>query len=263
MTRLGLALAALVACANGEPKSQWPWAEGLRPPAPPPQPCAITATASHDTDLYVHLMVGPGIDPEALEPALQPMALFAQGLGLTLQARGPAEPIDAVAMVTDGPDPLAPLDALVRSRAGLNPGGVDLVVVPTLVPQGIGPIRERPDQTALTVSPRLQDHVDLQPGALDHNALQGLSPDATPTIVVSWTALSEVRPGAADWILAHELGHAMGLRDHYATPQLMGPTRWSACAPTLSPREAITIGASVAALRAACTNADCSLSGEP
>ncbi|MEQ1568871.1 MAG: hypothetical protein ABMA64_24750 [Myxococcota bacterium] len=187
--------------------------------------------------VWVH--VSRDADPDSALAATQAAASWWAGAGLDLSAAG----TDRITLpevlggdVTRGDGIERVLDPLAGWFAAPHPhGDVDLVLVRDIAGPRSPVSRDIGDLVAgFTVSPALAED------PLSAAILARLGPRPHPTIFVSTDALSALGPDRARWVVAHELGHALGL-PHDPEPGNLMFAEPSACRPSLRPDQASAI----------------------
>jgi hypothetical protein len=204
--------------------------------APALPPCAA-APVDLDLTLAVRLVVGPDITAEAARNLLADGAgaLAPWGVRLVVVEEARA---DAAAAIGGGGDPLDPVHALIIGFGA--PGSQHDALVVVVLPHVIDPASpEARGHTlnGLTFAPA------GEPLAASIQAQLGVRAPFAPLIVLGKRELDALDPPVAGAIVAHELGHALGLA-HTGTPESLMNPALPTCGGALSPAEQSTLRAS-------------------
>lgn len=225
-----------LACSNRQPAA---------PPACGPQP-----EPPGQRRVELRLVMGAGVSEQAVRARVGELARQVGPLGIEVDVLGPVERIDAVAVVGGGPvlpgglateageerqelarQVFAPALALLGERWRPDAAEeIDLVITEHLVAPDSPVQADFAGLSALTLAPGLEAGEGFDLGAI-------LPAEYHPTMLVPWEHLGEERAAAVDSLLAHELGHALGLVHVAERDNLMGPRRWSSCRPVLTPAQ--------------------------
>lgn len=235
---LDMVLVAALACA----RSGW-----LAPAPLPPDPegCAPAAIARVPGGLRapVEVWLEEGADPARAELASQVAAAWWREAGVELELRGVRSTEvgdvlggDPLALRGASPDAwvgavVAPLREWLarRPRSGAR---IDLVVVRRITSPRSAMARVATDLAGFTVAPSLLAELgDAEPD-LAATLAERLGPDLVPTVFVSSEVLARLPPEEARWVVAHELGHALGL-PHDGLPGNLMSEGFYACRPSL------------------------------
>lgn len=152
------------------------------------------------------------------------------------------EPSDAVKQLVVA-EVGGPLEALLRSRARRG-SSIDLVLVERIA-SPVSPVQMvLADVAGLTLSPLLSP--ERHPAAALARALR--IPDQVPTVLVSIRELGRLGAEVSRTVVAHEIGHALGLV-HVSNPEnLMDQNRRRGCVPGLEPDQIEILHANAARL---------------
>lgn len=230
-----LSAALLGACAGSN----------ARPPVAP-LPACTPGGLSFDLRVPIRTVTGGDIRPAALENLLTDAAPTFAALGLTVERGGRSTTTARAALGRAGDDadtallPLVDLLAAVASP-GAPPDAVRVVLLPHVVDPASalarGPVLE-----ALTLTP------EAVAGDALAVPLAALATPWAPSVILGLDELLRLDPPVRAAVLAHELGHALGL-PHLPSPgNLMHPDQ-PACLGAIEPSQRDLSHARAAALR--------------
>ncbi|MEQ1501802.1 MAG: hypothetical protein ABMB14_06205 [Myxococcota bacterium] len=208
-----------------------------------PAPCPDVEVAAVGRAVRVHLWLDPAASAPIAAASTAAAARFWAIADVTWVSAGTTRgPVGVVlgGDVTAGDDleaVIAPLRAWFATRYASG-ADVDLVLVPEIAGPRSPAVRAAGgDIAGFTVSPALIDAADPALGAAVSEAL-GRS--ATPTVFVATDVLAALGPDRARWVVAHELGHALGLV-HDPQPGNLMSAAPLACRPGLRADQAARI----------------------
>jgi hypothetical protein len=274
VNKIGALLAAVAAVAlalscQSKKRGEPPSIESLLAKDPAPitgARCMHVATASGEiAPLRIAVVLGAGVSIDWAAAALEPARRLLRDNGVALVAApGPIERIDdryllggsieglEKAIAQKGIDPAdvlantaevrrlvaaevsEPLSRLLGERAR-DAGVIDLVFVERIA-SPLSPVQlVVKDLVGLTLSPML-------PRGSTELARTLRTPDKVPTVMVSTRELERLPPEARRTVVAHEIGHALGLEHQGGSENLMSQKRHDACVPGLNPDQHKTLG---------------------
>ncbi len=224
------------------------------PPEPVDRPpCGASPEGGVDArTVPVRVVLGPGLTPEQIAPetrrlqgifadygvAFEATEIRSTGLeaaivGTPAQVRPIQEDRTAVAALV-----FAPLRGFMANQTGQ---GLDLVFLPHLnAPDS--PIRSAvPGLAGLTISPLLSERVELE--GFDLVEVLDLPAQYRATVFIDHSRLAGLEHSAEDLVVAHEVGHALGLVHTEDRRNLMSG-RWFGCRPELDAGQILRLGAS-------------------
>lgn len=212
----------------------------VAPRGPALAACAAAAPVDLDLTLAVRLVVGPDITPEAARNLLADGAAALSPWGVRLVVVDEVA-TDVAAAIGGAGDPLDPAHALITrfGAPGVEPDAVVVAVVPHVI-DPTSPEARGHTLNGLTFAPT------AEPLASSIQAQLGLRAPFAPLIVLGKRELDALDPPVAGAIVAHELGHALGLV-HTGTPETLMNPALPSCGGALSPAEQSTLRAAARA----------------
>lgn len=208
----------------------------LAPRGPALAACPATVVADLDLRLTVRLVVGPDITPEAARNLLSDGAAALAPWGVRLVVLDHATTTVAAAIGGPG-DPLDPAHALITGfgAPGVEPDALMVAVLPHVI-DPTSPQARGHTLNGLTFAPV------AEPLATSIQAQLGVRAPFAPLVVLGKRELDALDPPVAGAIVAHELGHALGLV-HTGTPETLMNPALPTCGGGLSPTEQSTLRA--------------------
>ena len=225
---------------TGEPTWEQRGHWELDPPPIPDADCPAPIVAvPHARVLDLHVVVARGVAERDVHWHVAWARVWWASQGVAVKVSGWREHAGSDPVLVQGAslaEVVSPLRGVLLEPAPA--GHVRLVVLPRLASEGSPAARWFDPLLGLTVSPHHQRRrrtVGDDPGGVVLSAL-GLPEAFTPTVWLSMEALDALPQERSRFVLAHELGHAMGLSHVTERGRLMGPG-FPRCAPTLSDDE--------------------------
>lgn len=223
-----------------------------RPPPPDPPGCPASPgspAAAHVARVRVEGWIAA--EPTPALPALAQAGAWWRSVGVTLELVGTRTTrLDAV-LGGDGPALDRQIAALPRAQADAavleavveplrrwlrdrpaSGADVDLVVVPRIASARSPVGRVAADLAGFTVAPRLVAELGHDQPDLAERLSDLLGPGLVPTAFVAADVLARLPPEEAQWVVAHEIGHALGLAHDPEPGNLMAGGFWR-CRPRL------------------------------